>query len=62
MFKTKIKTHAFECTVIFLAEKRTELYEWYYSGVSQVKIWLGAENSRRAIRSADWRARMVRAF
>jgi len=35
--------YALECQVRFLLEKRTELYEWYYSGVSQRKNVPGAK-------------------
>ena len=35
---------ALECLVYFLNEKRTELYEQYYSGASQLKNALGTMN------------------
>lgn len=37
-------TFALECSVYFLSEKRTELYEQYCSGVSQLKNMLSAKN------------------
>lgn len=37
-------TYVLECRVQFLSEKQTKLYEWYYWGVSQLKIVLDAKN------------------
>lgn len=45
------RTSALECTVHFLSEQRTVLYEKYCSGVAQLKNVLGAKNAlqRRAL-------------
>lgn len=42
--KLKISVYALEYSVQFLSEKQTKLYEWYYWGVSQLKIVLDAKN------------------
>ncbi len=39
------RTFALECTVHFLSDKLTELYEQYCSGVSQLKNALGAKSN-----------------
>lgn len=40
-YQMSITAATFECPVHFIAEKRTELYEKYRLGVSQVKNVLG---------------------
>ena len=37
-------SHALECAGYFLCEKRSELYEQYCSGVSQLKNMLSAKS------------------
>ncbi len=40
-----IMTYAIECTVHFLSEQRTELYEQYCSGVAQMKNVMCIKNA-----------------
>ena len=51
-----IMTVTLECTVHFLSEKRTRLYQNTVKGVSQLKNFLGAKNFRSAASSAGWQA------